>query len=616
MSTQLLAHEPYPLEEKFKEFFNQDFSRFVLEPTGITRETYLDLVEPIVMRAANWQDERGAINDPYENRERRHVGSIFVFGLSTLISAGRCLKLLDKCILSMDACCHDLYERKVADHHADFCTELLVHALRNLSKFVSSQELVRWQRWLGGFDPEKTYREVENSQGDGCTRTLKPASSLYNWNLFAVAGEWLKKYDGIANNLDFVEKYLRHQVKHFTAYGMYKDPGDPICYDQASRLNIGLLLRNGYDGVHQEILSEMARRGSLTMLFMQSTSGETPYGGRSNQAHVNEAVFASICELETFRYKTLGDFRIAGAFKRAARLAAISLNRWLLDSKTHFIFKNFFPPRLRHGYDPYVTYSHGGLTAVFGLAFAYLYADDSIKETLAPCEVGGYIFELPGDFHKIFATSNGIHLAIDTHGDFCHDPTGLGRIHKKGIPSELGLSMGIVKNPNYLLSVPSSQINLAIGPGWEDKWGRWYRLAEYSSEIENVNIKILKEAIDQVHFSVEYQGKFRNCDSIMEEYDIREGKVRIYVEVRGQIMAVRIYFPLLITNGADNTEIKSCTDGFIVKLKEFTYSIKAVKDNDIVHKLLNVEAPNRNGIYKVGFLERPGNSIGCWLQLR
>lgn len=459
----LPSEESYPLEKKVKEFFSQDLSELPFQPTGLTREYYLDLMEPLARRTAEWQDERGAINDPLEHRERVHITPDFTFVLSTLIAAGRCRDLLDKCILAMDAACHDLYQKKIADQHLDFCSNTLVHALRNLRDFASSQDQARWRRWLGGFAPEKTYHDVEDRG--------KPASEVHNWNFFAVSGEWLKKYDGLTDNDDFVEKYLAHQLKYFTRYGMYKDPKDPIAYDIAGRSSAALIVRNGYTGPHQKFLDEMTRRGALTMLFMQSPTGQTAYGGRSNQAHWNEAYFAHLCELEALRYRDMGDAKMAGIFKRAAHLAALAVKRWLVGASEYSLCKNFFSPELRHGWDSYAFYSHYGFGGATGWALCYLYADDTIEERPAPCEVGGYVMELPGDFHKVFATACGMHLEIDTRGDFRHDSTGLGRVHKKGVPTELALSMGMVKKPHYSVSVPTAQSNVAIGPGWEDAWG-------------------------------------------------------------------------------------------------------------------------------------------------
>ncbi|MHB9025801.1 MAG: hypothetical protein ACYC7E_16810 [Armatimonadota bacterium] len=46
----------------------------------------------------------------------------------------------------------------------------------------------------------------------------------------------------------FFDKYLPAQLGHFTEYGMYRDPNDPITYDITTRLQIAAALALGYAG--------------------------------------------------------------------------------------------------------------------------------------------------------------------------------------------------------------------------------------------------------------------------------------------------------------------------------------------------------------------------------
>lgn len=128
--------------------------------------------------------------------------------------------------------------------------------------------------------------------------------------------------------------------------------------------------------------------------------------------------------------------------------------------------KNSFHPSLKHGFDPYGDYSVYSLLIASLAGFAYMLSNDGIEEKVTPFEIGGYVLYLQEPFYKIFATCQGYHIEIDTKADHNYDATGLGRIHKFSVPSELGLSSPIVSNPKYILSIKPCSRNVAIGPGW------------------------------------------------------------------------------------------------------------------------------------------------------
>lgn len=110
-------------------------------------------------------------------------------------------------------------------------------------------------------------------------------------------------------------------MARFTAEGLYRDPNLPVAYDLAARDQLTGLLHEGYEGPCAERLRKLLERGTKTMVFMQSSTGETGCGGRSNQLIWNELTFAHICEKEASRYKAVGDNIWMGVFKRAARRA-------------------------------------------------------------------------------------------------------------------------------------------------------------------------------------------------------------------------------------------------------------------------------------------------------
>ena len=108
--------KPYPLEAQIAQLVSRS-EQTPLEPTGIDREFYLDLAEPIVRLAATWQDSRGIIEDPCEHREQEHIGGLFAASLAILIGAGRCQDLIETLCLALDSAASDLYHQKVAMQH-------------------------------------------------------------------------------------------------------------------------------------------------------------------------------------------------------------------------------------------------------------------------------------------------------------------------------------------------------------------------------------------------------------------------------------------------------------------------------------------------------------------
>ena len=597
--------DPFPLEEKVRIFFDCETFPEDWEPTGCTKELYVELSEPIVRQVVPWQDEKGRIIDPYEPDDTSgfpaFTAARFVGALGFLISAGHCTDLIDTCARSLDVTCSDLaHANEKPVRGADFFPKELMRGYLALKGKVDQSRVDQWSALLGGYDPEENYREVLSKRG---------SEELHNFVTFSVAGEACKKKFGIADNIDFIERHLETQCQWFTEFGMYRDPHDPMTYDYTSRMNLSLLLFWGYDGAHHPFLDEMLRRGGLTSLLFISPTGEAPFGGRSNQFQFNEGTLAVICEYEANRYKALGDLRMAGAFKRVARLAVLSTRRWLEMSPLRFV-KNGFPPELQHGRE-----SNYGLYAIYSLliasqmGFAHLIADDSIEEQPAPFETGGYVLDLPDAFHKVFSTCRGYHVEIDTRADHHYDATGLGRVHWGSAPSELVLSTPVVINPGYLVSTDAALRNVALGPGWLDSEGNIHWLADHSAEIERVQVAVKKESRNGVEFSLDYKGALRGCESVVEEYSIDGDGVIITDTILGSIEGLLVQVPLLQTDGLEQAVVSSTKTGFEVKYLNYKYSVECLSLLDTEVYMEPFSAPNRNGIYKVGCFRVKGNQI-------
>jgi hypothetical protein len=305
--------------------------------------------------------------------------------------------------------------------------------------------------------------------------------------------------------------------------------------------------------------------------------------------------------------------KLAGAFKRAARQAVLSTRRWLDQKQIRFI-KNDFPPSTEHGRQKtYGFYSAYSLLIASQLGFASLLADPAIPECLAPVEIGGYAVRLDDPFHKIFATCRGYHLEIDTRADFDYDATGLGRLHKAGIPTETALSTPITATPSFLTSVPAPPRNVALGPGWRTG-GQTRWLAGMSKEISEVRFEPFEESPDRVRFRVIYRGDL-GCREVTEDYRLDRDGVSINYQIRGDCESTCVQIPLIETDGRHESRITRGEGFFTVEYMGHTYRVRCSAPDRVEACFEEFQAPNRNAIYRVGYFETKGNAIACHLSL-
>ncbi len=596
---------PYPLEELATNLIGKVKIRADWKPSGVDERLYADLSEPIVRQAVAWQEASGRIIDPFVKTETPTATARFVGALAGLILRGRCLDLADRCRRALTAAAEDLAsaDRKPLPG-AEFYTKELVLGYLALKDKTEKETLERWRRLLGGFVPEKNY---------GIVLGKLPPSELHNYTTFALAGEMFKKQQGIADNRAFIEDHLATQISRFTPFGMYRDPANPMTYDAVPRMNLSLLLYFGFDGPGRKELAEFLRRGALTMLLTMSTTGESPFGGRSNQQNFSEATAALIFEFEAAKYKRQGNPLLAGVFKRAARLSALSVRRWLELRPVRFI-KNEFPPESQHGrqksYGYYGVYS---LLIASQFGFAGLVADPSIEERPVPFESGAYAFALDDDFHKVFASCSGYHLEIDTRADLHYDATGLGRLHKAGVPTETALSTPIVASPEYLVSTRESRRNVAVGPGWEEN-GRVHWLADCSAEIGAVEFRPLIEKPETIKFGLSYQG-LPGGARIVETYELGRDGITVKDEMFGSAKGLLVQIPLLLTDGNHTSRIEAGKNFFKVSYQGHVYRVVCLEPSGATACSEDFPAPNRNGVYKVGVFRTAGKSMTYRLSL-
>ncbi len=584
---------PFPHERTFSTYLEQKAGTPV-QPTGITAAVYLDIAERIVREAAKWQDAAGRIIDPELGKVHAQTSPRYASSLAPLLKAGRCADLLESCVRCIDVSVRDLASGNGSAF--DFWARDIVLAIQCVQDRVPAERTAEWKRLLASYDPQVRYSQV--------TSKCKP-QDIHNFCIYAVAGEQMKRQFGAGDNLAFIDEHLAIQRDRFTPLGMYRDPNCPTTYDLTVRQCLGLLLSHGYDGAHRSFADEMTRRGALMQLFFQSTAGEVPFGGRSNQFHHVEGMFCWNAEYEASRCKALGNLRLAGVFKRAAHRAAAATLRWTLQTTPPTHIKNRFPRQTLHGCDPYGYVTGYILLASNLFASAALIADDTIEECAAPCDAGGYVLPILDDFHRIFASCGPLHVQVDTRGQAGFDATGLCRVHHRDRPTELGLSLGIVRSPHYRTAEPAFDRNVAIGPAWQGANGAWESLAD--AQPTTPHLEILREAPNEVAFRVHYRLEARE---VTEQYVLTPDAVTVSAASRSGLL--RLSVPLILTDGDAVSQVRQDGKAWEVSYRGNRFRAEAL-DADTALGRLNVRAPNRNGVYDIATFDRQADTVSVRL---
>lgn len=597
---------PYPHTDQV-ERAREDAAGATITDTGWRRDNYLDLAEPIVRTAVDWQDDEGFIIDPSIDEESVTCTARFVGALAILIGAGRCLEHVEACAQAMDTATEQIaipYGEAGHARAADFNTRDLMMAVRFLSPQVDADRANEWRRRLGAVHPDDLYDCGANT----------PPEVTHNWVVYAILGEYLKTIAGIADTTDWIERMIAGQLPLITSDGWYKDPNCPITYDLTVRQGFSWMLDNGYDGPQKPAIDEILRRGALTTLLTASPTGEAAFGGRSNQYHFMEAMTACFCEFEAKRYARTGDDVVAGAFKRQAHLGAQATRPWILETEPWRHIKNRFPATSLHGCDGYGHLSVYGLLAANLFGVAYLMADDSIDEGPAFCEIGGRALAVDEAFHKVYATCQGTHLQIDTRADQHYEATGLGRFHGSGAPTFLGLSASCTATPSYTVTIPTFPRSVAIGPGWLVD-GKWHYLAGLSGQITAWQPYIEREDGSEVAFGIVYELDGVGADRVTEHYRLSRGRVEVSAAVGGDPDAVCVCVPLWMTDGEHETLPDVVDSGFRVRWQDHEYRVAWVGDGAADISMEPGAACNRNGAYSLGRIETAGDELSYVLEL-
>lgn len=565
-----------------------------VEPTGLTRDDYLKFVDGQVRVMRRFQDDQGRIIDPVIKKEVQYATPCYAHAISVLAKAGELTDadLIESGMLAMDRAVLAMVTNNAPDHHGDFFTWPVMLALTAFKDVAPADRWEKWKSDLAKIDPSKLYNFYNNRQS-------------LNWVLVHTAGEFLR-YKSDMTDLTYIDAMIAKQAHHFTADGMYSEGGQPMAYDLFSRLFVTGMLENGYEGKHLDFLRDSNWRGAWMTLLMQSPTGEAPTGHRSSQHIWLEAEQSAILEAYATALKKAGRESEARIFKRAARLSLHTLLQWVRPDGSGYVVKNKFPIDARHGYEGYSSYTQYNLLACSMVVQAYASADETIEESAAPADVGGYVLPVLYPFHKVFASAGGAYVEYETRGDTDDRkwlPCGVVRIHFKAANSQLGPSDGISIYQNKNADAP----DYAVGPEWLDASGKWTRLASLRPK-DNPTVQIIEQSAAKAVFSISYK---LDAVNVTQKITVESGQVTFEDRITGaSVEKIRAYLPMLIDDGQEKTQVAMDARSAVLR-KTTGGPIRFEVLNDDASELVrtNLQLNHRNGIAEPVFAERVGNTI-------
>ncbi|MDY3929386.1 MAG: hypothetical protein SOZ34_08515 [Clostridia bacterium] len=541
------------------------------------KEKYIDLME-LVVNVYTKEHIKKYTDTVVKNGISEHGFPRLTANLGILISHGRKTELKDDFILMMDLCCNEYQNSFFKNGTAvgnDFSIKEIVFCLLEVEKAGICDKSItdRWRRELAKLEPLSTYTAIASI----------PPKHINNWAAFGAASEQLRKYACIGDKSDFIENQIASQLLSFDENGMYRDPNEPILYDLVTRLQLAIALYFGFDGISKNVLENFLMKSEDITLYMQSVTGEIPFGGRSNQFLHNESCYAALCEYYASALKKCGNIKKAGMFKQAATIAVDNIYSWLKEGCMHHV-KNYYDTDSKYGCEEYAYFDKYMVTIASWSYMAYVMADDDIPETACPAKNDNYICETSHWFHKVFCKYNDYFVEFDTAADEHYDSSGIGRVHKAGAPSTICLSVPFTKNPNYTLDISNSS-PFSICGGIETDKGFVYALDNQTE------YKLIEKKTTEMYVQAKFECKSDYGVLFYETCTVSDAGVEITVEGNG---ALEILFPILEFDGKQNTEISSCE-----KCVEVTYKghrCRYTTDNNIIEK--NAVYANRNGHYK------------------
>ena len=549
------------------------------------KERYIELLER-VFSAYTYERLQRYKAEVFEKGITEHGFARVTANLGFLIAHGRRTDLTKDFLEMMDFCCEDMVnidlKRKVSSKGGNaFTVKEIVFCILELEKAKVFDKSVTdgWREKLSKIDVNLTYSHIAQN----------PPNPISNWAVFCAASEQVRKYAGIGGTTEFVNNQIAAQRTKFDENGMYRDPHGPLVYDGVTRLQFAIALHFGFDGELREWLEDCIIRAAEPTLYMQSVIGEIPFGGRSNQYLHNDTFWIALCEYYATTFKARGDLRKAGQFKRAAEISLASVTPWLNEGEIHHI-KNYFPVDSGYGCEPYGYFDKYMVTAGSWLCMAYLFADDSIEPISPPSESESYVWSTTDFFHMVFMKHGDYSVQYDTNAFAPFDSSGIGRIHKRGAPPAIALSVPMLnphlsidyKFPSKFDMTNDAPLSIACGVRGPEGF-------VYATDYDD-HYKLLSSEVTDDYVSATFRCELRDGTEFTQVCKITSDGVELTATSYGE---VSILIPALYFDGRDYAVIESDDKSVTVKYKgsTCTYTTNGTVTGG------DKEYANRNGHY-------------------
>ncbi len=566
-------------------------------PTGITKEYYLDVIEKTV---SCYSDDRlwQWLEETKKAGIQEHGFLRVVALLGVMIAKGRMLHRKDLFLQMMTFCCDTIANGKGGN---DFGVKEILYTLREVKDCVPGQLYDRWIAGMKALDPLKNYTCLAKDE----------IHCPGNWAVFNMAGEAVRANMGLCDTAEYFNRQIPSQLTRFDQNGCYRDPHEPVLYDVITRNQFSVMLFEGYRGPYASQIDQLLKQGEFFSLMTQSACFELPFGGRSNQMLFNEFALATCFEYAARRYRAEGDEELAGMFKRAARLAALAVERWMTCSPAKHV-KNNFPWNSIFGGEGYGYYDKYMITVGSNAYMAYLFADDQIEERVCPAEIGGYTLTSSEYFHKFFAAAGGYSLEFETRGDWRYESTGLGQIHKAGLPSELLSSLPFSPAPGFCITDHCFTSYEELQLNWEKipkrtnpsafslcsavvaPDGQRVGVCDIPSDRLTRQVTVETESPDQVVFVMEYRSDLLPCP-LQERYTLNKDGVTVAVSADLPAgYSLQYLLPQIITDGKESGVVTQTDQTLTLSYRD----CQVVTVHNGTARDTGMDYRNRNGIYR------------------
>ena len=564
-----------------------------MEESAMVKSKYIDIIDTVVDA---YTDERirEYVTQVKDEGLSEHGFPRLSAALGILLAHGRRSDKRELFVEMMDLCCEQIPTAFPRYRSAgnEFSVREIVSCILLLEETQTfPKELTqKWRKMLQRIDPYTCYRVI----------AADPPERISNWAAFGAASEQARKHSSIGCEDQFIDNQIASQLLSFDENGMFRDPNEPMVYDITTRLQLSVAMFYGYEGPHQQALDLLLEKGGRQTLYMQSVTGELPYGGRSNQFLHNEACIASVCEFEACRHKRKGDLKLAGQFKSAANLAITKLCQYL-DGEQMYHIKNAYPNDSQFGCEGYGYFNKYMVSVASLIYLAYLFADDSIEPVPCPAETENFIFRTSDYFHKTFCKFGEYCVEYDANADFHYDANGLGRVHRKGAPSAICLSLPCAKEPNYHIDLENSS-NLSICGGV------WTNGAGIFGCEPGTEYTLIEQQVTETASKLVWSCKLPGGEKYKESCIVSEAGVHLKFESDAELCC---RLPVYVWDGANRSSATVLQNKITVSFDGWACCYET---DGTIHdsKLLYA---NRNGHYQA-YTAKKARELNVWISIQ